>query len=473
MSVITRFAPSPTGYLHIGGARTALFNWLFARHHHGKFLLRIEDTDRVRSTSDAVQAIINDLTWLGLGWDGEVVSQYARRDLHQAAALRLVDCGFAYRCWCTPQELIDMRETARRNGWPVRYDGRWRDRNPATAPSDISPVIRFKAPQTGITVLDDEVQGRITIKNNQLDDMVLLRADGSPTYMLSVVIDDINMGVTHIIRGDDHLTNAFRQLQLWRALEADPPVFAHIPLIYGTSGTKLSKRQGALGISTWRDMGYLPAAIRNYLLRLGWSHGNDEIIDTTQAIALFNLSGIGRSPSRLDFTKLDSLNGIYLRQMPDTELVRLTVSRLESQLRKQLSLTEHNRLTAGMKGLKLRARTLNELADDAAFYVCSRPLLFIGKAGCLLTAGARAHLSQLAVKLTNVLSWDEVLLEEVVREIAVVNQVKIGDLTQVLRVALTGSTRSPSIFEVMVVLGQNEVLARIRDAATSSADLVQ
>src|SRR5690349_956381 len=344
MSVVVRFAPSPTGFLHIGGARTALFNWLFARHNGGTYKLRIEDTDRARSTPEAVAAILDGLSWLGLDWDGEVVYQSQRLDRHAEIARQLLAEGKAYRCYCTPEELEAMREKARAEGRPVRYDGTWRDRDPSEAPPGVKPAIRLKAPQEGETVIRDHVQGEVRVANAQLDDLIILRADGTPTYNLSVVVDDHDMGITHVIRGDDHLTNAFRQTQIYRALDWAVPEFAHVPLIHGPDGAKLSKRHGALGVDAYRDMGYLPEALRNYLLRLGWSHGDDEIIATRQAIEWFDLAAVGRAPARFDFAKLDNLNGHYIREAADERLVALVVPRLEQRLGLALGEAQRARL---------------------------------------------------------------------------------------------------------------------------------
>src|SRR5581483_5736706 len=363
------FAPSPTGFLHIGGARTALFNWLFAKHHGGKFRLRIEDTDRARSTREAVDAIIDGMRWLELDWDGEIVFQAERATRHAEIARQLLASGNAYYCYCTPTELEAMREKARAEGRSVRYDGTWRDRDPKTAPPGVPPVIRLKAPQTGETVIEDRVQGRVTVANEQLDDLIILRADGTPTYNLSVVVDDHDMEISHVIRGDDHLTNAFRQTQIYRALDWPVPEFAHVPLIHGPDGTKLSKRHGALGVEAYREMGYLPETLRNYLLRLGWSHGDDEIISTEQAIAWFDIDGVGRAAARFDFAKLDSLNGHYIRSTSDERLVELVAPRIEHLLGRSLDGAARARLQAGMAGLKPRAKTLVQLAQSARFYV--------------------------------------------------------------------------------------------------------
>src|SRR5262245_51021537 len=391
---VLRFAPSPTGYLHIGGARTALFNWLYARHTGGKFLLRIEDTDRERSTPEAVQAILNGLTWLGLDWDGQTVYQFARADRHRQVAEQLLASGHAYRCYATAQELEEMRAQQKAAGQSVRYDGRWRDRKPGPAEKDKPFVVRLKAPQHGETVIQDVVQGEVRWSNQQLDDMVLLRSDGTPTYMLAVVVDDFDMGVTHVLRGSDHLNNAARQLQIIEAMGWPLPVYGHVPLIHGADGAKLSKRHGALAVEAYRDMGYLPEAMRNYLLRLGWSHGDDEIIPTAQAIEWFDLSGLGRSPSRVDFKKLDNLNGHYMRQASDEALADATIPLIEGRGHK-VDQETRSKLIAAMPGLKERAKTLVELADGAYFLLAKRPLSLDDKARKLLTPEARSILKKL------------------------------------------------------------------------------
>lgn len=466
--VVTRFAPSPTGFLHIGGARTALFNWLFAKHHGGSFLLRIEDTDRKRSTQGAIDAILDGLDWLGLDHDGEIVYQFARAEHHAAMAKSLLDQGRAYYCYSSPEELEEMRATARAEGRPMRYDGRWRDRDPAEAPAGVDPVVRLKMPQDGETVIDDLVQGAVTVRNDQLDDMILLRADGTPTYMLSVVVDDHDMEVTHIIRGDDHLTNAFRQNQLYRALDWEPPQFAHIPLIHGPDGAKLSKRHGALGVDAYRDMGYLPEALRNYLLRLGWGHGDDEVISTAQAVEWFDLDGVGKSAARFDFVKLESLNGHYIREAASDRLVEEVVPRLEAQLGRPLTDTARRHLQQGMDGLKARAKNLVELAENAVFYVIDRPLSLTPKAEKILSPEARQRLGRLHTGLGALPAWSEAAVEEAVRVFAESESCKLGDVAQPLRAALTGSNVSPGIFEVMAVLGREESLARIADQSATA-----
>ena len=466
MTVVTRFAPSPTGFLHIGGARTALFNWLFARHHGGKFLLRIEDTDRARSTDAAVAAILDGLSWLDLNWDGEAISQFARRQRHAEEAHRLLAEGKAYRCYCSQEELAAMREAAKREGRSLLYDGQWRDRDPSEAPAGVDPVIRLKAPRDGETIIDDLVQGSVRVDNSQLDDMVLLRADGTPTYMLAVVVDDLDMKVTHIIRGDDHLTNAFRQYQLYTALGFAPPAFAHIPLIHGADGAKLSKRHGALGVEAYRDMGYLPEAVCNYLLRLGWSHGDEEIIDRQQAIAWFELDAVGRSPARFDFARLDSLNAHYMRHADNGRLAQLILPHLQTRLEGRLAADAQNRLIRGMIGLKKRAKTLSELADNSILYVHSRPILIEEKASRALTSEGSDLLRRVRGYLATAVEWNEHVVENAIRGCAEAAGVKLGQIAQPLRVALTGSTVSPSIFEVMEVLGKEESIGRLDDVLT-------
>jgi glutamyl-tRNA synthetase len=464
MNVTVRFAPSPTGFLHIGGGRTALFNWLYARHHGGTFRLRIEDTDRARSTEDAVDAILDGLKWLGLDWDGDTVFQSQQIDRHVEAAKRLLAEGKAYHCYCTPAELDAMREKARAEGRSVRYDGTWRDRAPSEAPAGVPPVIRLKAPQTGETVIEDHVQGRVVVANAQLDDLIILRADSTPTYNFSVVVDDHDMAITHVIRGDDHLNNAFRQTQIYRALGWDVPEFAHVPLIHGPDGAKLSKRHGALGVDAYRDMGYLPEALRNYLLRLGWSHGDEEIISTAQAIEWFDLGAIGRGPSRFDFAKLGNLNGHYIRATDDGRLVELVAPFIERAFGCSLTESDRGRLTLGMPGLKTRAKTLVELAAAAYFYVAPHPIPIDEKAKTHL-ASAGPLLAELSAAMA-ASAWDTGSLEMAVREFAESRGLKLGQAAQPLRAALTGSTASPPIFDVMTVLGRDESLARLADASS-------
>ncbi len=466
MTVVTRFAPSPTGFLHIGGARTALFNWLFARRHGGKYLLRIEDTDRQRSTREAIDAILDGLSWLELDWDGEPILQFARAERHAQVARQLLEQGRAYHCYASPQELEDMRKAARAAGKPMRYDGRWRDRDPSEAPPGIPPVIRLKAPQSGETSVRDQVQGLVTVQNEQLDDMVLLRADGTPTYMLAVVVDDHDMSITHVIRGDDHLNNTFRQIQLYNAMDWSLPSFAHVPMILGPDGAKLSKRHGALGVDAYRDMGFLPEAMRNYLLRLGWSHGDDEIIPTEKALGWFDLEHVGRSPSRFDMARLTNLNAHYLREMPDAALLPMLMPLLEARIGKPVDVEGRARIMQGLAGVKQRSRTIPELASNLIFYAQLGPPVFDEKAKALLTPQAR----ELLVRMSDVfadpdLAWDEAALETAVKAIAEQTAMKLGQVAQPLRAALTGSTVSPGIFEVLRILGRDESLARLRSAS--------
>ncbi|MGK2285966.1 glutamate--tRNA ligase [Pedomonas sp. V897] len=467
--VVTRFAPSPTGFLHIGGARTALFNYLFARHFGGKFLLRIEDTDRERSTQAAIDAIIDGMKWLNLEWDGEITYQFARAERHAEVARQLLAEGKAYYCYATPEELEEMRAKARAEGRPMKYDGRWRDRDPSEAPAGVKPVIRLKAPQTGETTIRDLVQGEVTVSHEQLDDMVLLRADGTPTYMLAVVVDDHDMGVTHVIRGDDHLNNAFRQLALIRALGWPEPVYAHIPLIHGADGAKLSKRHGALGVTEYREMGFLPEAVENYLLRLGWGYGDEEIISRQQAIEWFSIEAVGRSPSRFDMKKLEHLNGHYMREADDARLTALVVPRIESLLERQLSDAERAMLQSNIKELKVRAKTLVELAQSALFFFRTRPIPLDAGAIKLLQPPAPEVLREAYKALADTAEWRTDALEATVRALAERLGVGLGKVAQPLRAALTGSTTSPGIFDVLSGLGREESLGRIEDAISAAA----
>ncbi|MBS7546369.1 glutamate--tRNA ligase [Ancylobacter oerskovii] len=472
-TVITRFAPSPTGFLHIGGARTALFNWLYAHAKGGKMLLRIEDTDRQRSTPEAIDAIIDGLSWLGIDWSGDVIYQFARAERHREAVEQMIAAGHAYPCYATAAELEEMRETARKEGRAPRYDGRWRDRAPSEAPEGRKPAIRLKAPTEGETVIDDLVQGRVVFQNKELDDLVLLRSDGTPTYMLSVVVDDHDMGVTHIIRGDDHLTNAARQTQIYRALGWNVPTMAHIPLIHGPDGAKLSKRHGALGVDAYRAMGYLPAALRNYLVRLGWSHGDQEIFSTQEMIEHFDLDRVGRSPARFDFAKLENINGHYMRATPDDELlaaIDALLPHLPDGAAIAAALTPERRaqLIAAMPGLKERAKTLIELIDSAGYIVKQRPLDMEDKARALLTDDARALLAAAHEALAATGDWTAASTEAAVRGVAEARGVKLGALAQPLRAAVTGRTTSPGIFDVLAVLGRDESLARIADQAPAA-----
>ena len=466
MSVITRFAPSPTGYLHIGGARTALFNWLFARRHGGTFLLRIEDTDRERSTDDAIEKIYEGMKWLGLDWDGDAISQFERRDRHVEIAEQLIAEGKAYYCYCSPEELDEMREKARAEGRTTGYDGRWRDRDPSEAPEGVAPVVRIKSPQTGETVIQDAVQGEVRVENAQLDDMVLLRSDKTPTYMLSVVVDDHDMNITHIIRGNDHLTNTFRQIMIYDAMGWETPVFAHLPLIHGSDGKKLSKRHGATGVESYRDMGYLPEAVRNYLLRLGWSHGDDEIIPTEKALEWFDLEHIGQSAARFDFDKLDSINAHYMAEKPAAELAALLVPFLSEKIGHEPTPQAISWLTDGMADLVERAKRLTDLADEALFYAQNRPLPLNDKAKDILSDTARDRLSGLQQKLAALddAAFTAEEIEATVKAFVKDNGLKFPEIGMPLRAALTGTGSSPSITHVAAILGKTETLARLDDA---------
>jgi len=468
--VITRFAPSPTGFLHIGGARTALFNWLYSRRRGGKMLLRIEDTDRERSTAAAINAIIDGLNWLGLTWDGDIIFQFSRADRHRQIAEQMLAEGKAYRCYASPQELTEMREAARAAGRSRFYDGRWRDRDPSEAPPGVKPVIRLKAPLTGETVIEDQVQGRVVWQNADLDDLVLLRSDGTPTYMLAVVVDDHDMNVTHIIRGDDHLTNGARQKHIYDALGWHVPSMAHIPLIHGPDGSKLSKRHGALGVDAYRAMGYLPVALRNYLVRLGWSHGDQEIFSTDEMIATFDLPQIGRSPARFDFAKLESLNGHYMRGSADADLVAALEDLLPhiaggAELANLITPALRAQLTVAMPHLKERAKTLIELFELSKFIWVSRPIIPDDKAKAILTGEAKAMVASVIPEFEAISDWTATTVEAAIRAFADRSALKLGAVAQPLRAALTGRTTSPPIFDVLAVLGRDESLARLRDQA--------
>jgi glutamyl-tRNA synthetase len=470
--IVTRFAPSPTGFLHIGGARTALFNWLYARGRGGKMLLRIEDTDRARSTPEAIKAIFDGLKWLGLEWDGEPIFQSQRAARHREIAEALLAVGRAYRCYASPEELQEMRELARKEGRPPRYDGRWRDRDPSEAPAGVDPAIRLKAPTEGETVIEDLVQGRVTWQNKDLDDLVLLRSDGTPTYMLSVVVDDHDMGVTHIIRGDDHLTNGARQAQIYDALGWPIPKMAHIPLIHGPDGAKLSKRHGALGVEAYRAMGYLPEAMRNYLVRLGWSHGDQEVFSTDELISLFDLNRVGRSAARFDFAKLENLNGLYIRNSSDGYLVN-ALEKFLPELPDGGTLASRfqavrDRILAIMPGLKERAKTLRELLDGVRFLFAERPLQLEDKAKNILNLEARAILSR-AIPVLETTEWKSESLDAAVRGLAERENVKLAAVAQPLRAALTGKSTSTGIFDVLTALGKDESIARLRDQAGKAA----
>lgn len=462
MSVVTRFAPSPTGFLHVGGARTALFNWLYARHTDGVFRLRIEDTDRKRSSEESIDAIFRALEWLEIDWDDDVVFQFSRASRHAELARDLLVKDKAYFCFATPEELAEMRAKARAEGRSQFYDRRWRDRDPKEAPAGIDPVIRLKAPLDDETTIEDLVQGSVTVANEQLDDMVLLRADGTPTYMLSVVVDDHDMGVTHIIRGDDHLNNAFRQHSLFWALGWEPPLFAHLPLIHGPDGAKLSKRHGALSVDAYRDTGFLPEAMRNYLLRLGWSRGDHEIISTEQSISWFDIGGIGKSPARFDLTRLESLNSHYLSDTGSTELLDLLRPLIEKHLGSPPNDVQLNRVKTLLPLFKERSKTILELIDNAIPFIDHVPTLDT-KAETLLTHEARERLSRMQNVLAATESWELASLEALVRGFAELEQVKLKDVAQPLRAALTGRTVSPPIFDVMVALGRSACLQRLRN----------
>lgn len=466
--VVTRFAPSPTGYLHIGGARTALFNWLYAKHTGGKMLLRIEDTDRERSTDAATAAILDGLNWLGLDWDGDAISQFERAPRHREVAEELVADGKAYYCYATPEELEEMREKARAEGRPPRYDGRWRDRDPSEAPAGVKPVIRIKAPREGETLVRDAVQGDVRFPNKDLDDFIILRSDGTPTYMHAVVVDDHDMGVTHIIRGDDHLTNAARQTVIYDAMGWEVPQMSHIPLIHGADGAKLSKRHGALGVDAYRAMGYLPEALRNYLVRLGWSHGDDEIMSTEQMIEWFDVTDINKGAARFDFQKLEAINGLYMRASDDKALFDALIAvlpEIEGGKELEASLDEKGRaqLLTAMPGLKDRAKTLVELADGAKFIFAKRPLVFDEKAASLLNDEGREVLKAALPHLESVSEWTVDALDAAVRAHAETVGLKLGKVAQPLRAALTGRATSPGVFDVLFVLGREESLARIKD----------
>ena len=471
--VVTRFAPSPTGFLHIGGARTALFNWLYAKSVGGVMRLRIEDTDKARSTSEAIDAILDSLAWLGLDYDGETVLQSQRADRHAAVANELLAAGKAYKCYATPDELTQMREEARAAGKPPRYDGRWRDRPDTDAPEGVPFAVRIKAPQEGLTVVDDQVQGPVKTPNKDLDDFIILRSDGTPTYMLAVVVDDHDMGVTHVIRGDDHLTNAARQSILYDALGWQRPTFAHIPLIHGPDGAKLSKRHGSVGAEAYRADGFLPETMRNYLARLGWAHGDEEIFSTDQAIAWFGFDGMGKSAARFDVQKLTALNAHYMRSMDDEAFaaaLRTSLPHLPNRDRLPDPLVGEpmTRFETALPGLRERARTLVELIDSAAFLFAERPLAMDDKAAGLLTDEARSHLGALHELYSGLNGWDADALEAATKGYAEETGIKLGAVAQPLRAALTGSKTSPGIYDVLMALGREESLARIGDQTAAS-----
>ena len=460
-NVVTRFAPSPTGFLHIGGARTALFNWLYARRNGGKFLLRIEDTDKARSTQAAIDAILDGMKWLGLDWDGDAYFQSHFADRHAEVARQMLANGHAYKCWMSQEELAAQREQAQRDRRPFKIVSRWRD----CAEDGEGPyVVRLRAPQEGETAIDDRVQGQVTVQNSEIDDFVLLRSDGSPTYMLAVVVDDHDMGITHVIRGDDHLNNAFRQLAIIRAMDWPEPVYGHVPLIHGQDGAKLSKRHGALGVETYRDeLGFLPEALFNYLLRLGWGYGDEEIFSREDATRWFDLAQVGRSPSRFDVKKLENLNGHYIREADDRRLAALIDHRIEGALNRGLDAGDVDLLARAMAVLKPRAKDLNELAEGALFLFKARPLDMDEKAEALLERSARDLLALVHDRLSRAAEWTAEATEQAVREVAEAEGVKLGQVAQPLRAALTGRATSPGIFDVLMLLGRDESLARVAD----------
>ena len=459
----TRFAPSPTGHLHIGGARVALFNYLFSRHHGGQYLLRIEDTDKERERPEYTQGILDGLAWLDLNSDEPPVYQSSRQARHAEIAMALLESGHAYNCYCSPYELREMRERAATEGRPPRYDGRWRDRDPSEAPPGVKPVIRLRAPQTGETVVQDLVQGEVRVANAELDDLIILRSDGVPTYLHAVVVDDHDMAISHVIRGDDHMTNTFRQIAIYRALGWEPPHFAHLPLIHGPDGSKLSKRHGAVGVLEYKDQGYLPEALCNFLLRLGWGHGDHELLARDEAIRLFDLDGVGQSASRMDAARLLSLNGTYLRQADDARLAHEAIERLRERGLAVDAVAER-RILVLMPGLKERAKTALELADSAAFLAQSIPLVFEPKAQALLTPEVKAGLPGLAQMLAAT-DFSAAALDAALRGYAESAGRKLGQVAQPLRAAITGSTTSPGIDETLAALGRDEALARIAAAA--------
>lgn len=460
--VVTRIAPSPTGFMHIGTARTGLFNWLFARKHGGTFVLRIEDTDRERSTPEATQAILDGMAWLGLDYDGEAISQFARADRHREVAEQMLAAGHAYKCFSTQDEIAAFREAAREKGESTLFLSPWRD---ATDHPDAPFVIRLKAPREGVTVINDLVQGDVTIQNATLDDMILLRSDGTPTYMHAVVVDDHDMGVTHVIRGDDHLNNAARQIQIFHAMGWPEPVWAHIPLIHGDDGKKLSKRHGATGVMEYAEMGIPAAAMRNYLTRLGWSHGDEELFTDAQALEWFDLGGIGKSPSRLDMKKLASVTGWHIARMDDADLVTQIDGFLTLTGAEGLSAAQHDGLTRAMYCLKERAKSLPDLLDKGRFILENRPMAFDEKAASTLDAVSRGILRELTMQLQNA-TWNRDTLEDVLNTAADSHGLKFGKLAGPLRAALSGRTVSPSVFDMMLVLGRDESIARLDDAAS-------
>ncbi len=464
MTVVTRFAPSPTGFLHIGGARTALFNYLYAKHTGGKFLLRIEDTDRKRSTDENIQAILSNMQWLGIEFDGEVIYQHSRQKRHVEVAEQLLKEGKAYYCYATAEELEAMRQEAQEKNLPYKYNGTWRERDPSEASPDIMPVIRLKAEQTGSTTIVDKVQGEVTVEHETLDDMVLLRSDRTPTYMLAVVVDDYDMGVTHVIRGDDHLTNTFRQIQIYKAMEWELPTYAHIPLIHGADGAKLSKRHGAVGVESFKTEGYLPEALRNYILRLGWSHGDDEIISDEQAIKWFDFNGIGKGAARFDYVKLTNINAHYIKESDNPYLFDLIKPIIKDIYKGEKLDNWQFKVKLGMNSLKERAKLITELADSSLIYVRTQPLEFDEKATQILQNGGGDILRELLPLLKKEKDWHKENLSNIVKNFATSKGLGLGKIAQPLRAALAGTMSAPPIFEVASILGKDETIKRIHEA---------
>ena len=462
MTVITRFAPSPTGMLHIGSARTALFNWLYSRHHNGKYQLRIEDTDKERSTKEAISEILEGLEWMGIKADEDPVYQSKNINRHVEVAQQLLAEEKAYKCYCSPEELEEMRNESMKKGKPIRYDGKWRDRDPSDAPSGINPTIRFKAPNEGLTNIKDLIQGDVTVANKELDDMIILRADGTPTYMLSAVVDDHDMGITHVIRGDDHLTNTFRQIQIYKACGWEIPEFAHMSLILSPKGGKLSKRDGALAISEYRKMGYLPNALNNYLLRIGWSHGNQEIISNEEAIKWFDIADVGKAAAKFDMDKLDSVNAHYIRSCKDTELILVVSRYLKKSFNISVEKKEKKMLMNAMKSLKQRAKSIVELTENSLFFF-KRPINIDGKALKTVNKESNNRISDIIKEIEKIKEWKANKIEDIVRKFSEKEKIKLGDIAQPIRIALTGSTTSPPIFEVMEILEKKETLLRLQD----------
>ena len=464
--VVTRFAPSPTGFLHIGGARTALYNWLFAKRHGGDFVLRIEDTDRARSTDEAIEAILKGMKWLGLDWTGDAISQFSRVDRHAEVAKQLLDAGHAYKCYATTEENTEARDKARADG--KRFLGDlWRDRDVSDAPEGVSPAIRLKMPRDGNTVINDAVQGEVTVANNELDDMIILRSDGTPTYMLAVVVDDYDMGVTHVIRGDDHLNNAFRQVQIYHMMEWPEPIHAHIPLIHGPDGKKLSKRHGALGVDAYEELGFMPEAMRNYLLRLGWSHGDDEIITTEQAIEWFNLENVGKSAARFDFDKLDYVNAHYLRSAEGDTLIAMIDAPLSDTIGHAVESDEKGRIGLAIGELAERAKRIGDLVEPASVFCNIRPLDMNEKAAKLLSEEVRTMLGSIADRLSQLTDWDEQNIKETIVSFAEASELKLGKVMQPIRAAVTGGKQSGDLVKMLDILGKDETIARLKDQAAA------